>query len=41
MRLADEVEKINKQAEELHKDKTIERIMSNFSKEVDEFLKEK
>ena len=39
MRLADEVEKINKQAEELHKDKSIERIMSNFSKEVDEFCK--
>lgn len=41
MRLADEVEKINKQAEELHRDKSIERVMSNFAKEVDEFLKEK
>lgn len=39
MRLADEVEKINKQAEELHKDKSIENIMNSFSKEVDEFLK--
>ena len=41
MRLADEVEKINKQAEELHKDKSIERAMSSFAKEVDEFLGKK